>query len=525
MYLRKMAHFERTPQRTVRDLPPQPRAPTSVVSTSLYAPIDSENGDIRLLELAPGNFEDDIEIRLIPANLYDNSSFRYEALSYVWGTHVAFRKAVVDDKAVTIKFNLDGALRHLRFKIVPRLLWVDAVSINQDDTEERNRQVQMMGKIYSTASQVVVWFGPVEHNDTHTRAILGAMQLLWRHDDTCNIALFDYLCSIVALHEERTSLPRESNLCVLKSLHRIVDRPWFSRLWTVQELALSKSATVYIGSFSFPWQPFETFARWLLDKKLDLTSSPVLGAALARVSKATSERPFNSQLYRTLHLTASDPRDKIYSILGISTFSGPPIRPDYSKSVQMVFAEAVVTLLHEAQWDIYMHAPLQPLRLWLEIEHDVLPGLPSWVPDLRIEGAIYTERTRPAERQESRFHESYHRPGTILRQGLTRRTTQGTSSSTSWFDLFESPACSADMTTLRVAGIFLGTIIETSGTRFDNLDLVGRPPRLHRDILNFYRQSAKLKGIGPGLFMSTLMSSALPASYATEDQLALLDPD
>lgn len=492
------------PQPPLSDAAHQPVPSTSLATASPYVSLDSENGGIRLLELAPGKHDDDVKIRLIPMNLCDDSNPPYEALSYVWGTEMAAREAVVNGVSIAITSNLDSALRHLRFTIVPRLMWIDAVAINQGDTQERNHQVQMMGRIYSTASQVVVWLGDVEQGDRYTRVILSAMQLLWSHENPSSVALFDYLLRVVALLAEDQIDVTEAEDYVLQSLYRLIERPWFSRIWVVQELALSKAATVRIGLFSFPWQPFETFIKWFPKHKTDLLNSGFIAAA-ARVSRATRESHFVSQLCRTLHLTASDPRDKVYGILGISTFSGLPIRPNYAKSVQTVFAEAAASLLNEGQWSVYMHIPLQP---WQAMKYDVLPGLPSWVPNLTIEGAGFTQRPRPTEPQEV----SYIFP--------TRP-----SSTTSSYELYLSPKCSANLTTLCVTGRFLGNIVETSGNRFDHIYLFNPDAHLEPEILDFYHTSAKPAGISPALFISTLINSPLPASHATNAQLSLLDPE
>lgn len=83
----------------------------------------------------------------------------YEALSYVWGSNTVPRYIRLDDKVLQITSNLYEGLLALRRESEPRHLWVDAVCINQRDTEERNQQVTLMGDIYMNASRVVIWLG------------------------------------------------------------------------------------------------------------------------------------------------------------------------------------------------------------------------------------------------------------------------------------------------------------------------------------------------------------------------------
>lgn len=65
--------------------------------------------------------------------------------------------------------NLGAALRNFRLKERPRVLWADAVCINQADDEERGCQVQMMGKTYGKAGRTLVWLG--DESEDSGRAI------------------------------------------------------------------------------------------------------------------------------------------------------------------------------------------------------------------------------------------------------------------------------------------------------------------------------------------------------------------
>jgi hypothetical protein len=98
-----MPRTRRTSRNTTRDSPYALCKPISLTRGSPYTPIDSENGDIRLIELAPGKFDDIIEMRLLPYNLSaDTHSHTYEALSYVWGIETAPREAVLNSLPITI---------------------------------------------------------------------------------------------------------------------------------------------------------------------------------------------------------------------------------------------------------------------------------------------------------------------------------------------------------------------------------------------------------------------------------------
>lgn len=93
----------------------------------------------------------------------------YEALSYVWGLDADQLLASVGDHGhvVPMTKNLYAALQRLRNGSLARYLWVDSVCINQDDDEERSRQVANMAKIYHYAKCVVVWLEEVPVGNSH----------------------------------------------------------------------------------------------------------------------------------------------------------------------------------------------------------------------------------------------------------------------------------------------------------------------------------------------------------------------
>jgi hypothetical protein len=80
-----------------------------------------------------------------------------------------------------------------------RTLWIDAVSTNQEDLQERGHQVQIMGDIYATAQGVIVWLGPVDQGNFHIRTVLESMQFHFSNANPSMARLFDYMCSVISL--------------------------------------------------------------------------------------------------------------------------------------------------------------------------------------------------------------------------------------------------------------------------------------------------------------------------------------
>lgn len=113
---------------------------------------------IRLIRLLPSNkFEADIRCEILRASL--NRHPEYEALSYTWGNPKITSPVYLEGVRSHVTTNLEQALRHLRYEYRERILWVDALSINQRDLRERNSQVRKMRSIYMGAKRVLVWLG------------------------------------------------------------------------------------------------------------------------------------------------------------------------------------------------------------------------------------------------------------------------------------------------------------------------------------------------------------------------------
>ncbi|KAH6864728.1 heterokaryon incompatibility protein-domain-containing protein [Alternaria rosae] len=310
---------------------------------SPYQAIDSDGGEIRLVELLPGGYDDSISLSL---HIHDLScQFEYEALSYAWGTAISPRKALVDKIDLRITKSLDQGLRHLRFNDRPRMLWIDALCINQRDIQERSLQVKHMAMIYRSAKHVLIWLG--EWPNSEGCSHLDDCQALW----------------LSTLREEERGNPALTPLHVREHFVDIMALPWFSRLWVIQELALAeKDPIVLVGSLSTSWSSFcETVEDILLYRSSEMADDRQLldqfqndytrVSALDRIrSRSDSHQGLYCCLITSQYAMSADPRDKVYGLLGLCDFQiTEAIAADYSKPLQHVLAEAtVVSILEES---------------------------------------------------------------------------------------------------------------------------------------------------------------------------------
>lgn len=121
---------------------------------------------VRLLPRDSAAYGDSrIKCCFLPGPLLDSKTAHpFEALSYAWGSEENSKSISVDGCNFLVGANLYSALLHLQDDFIERILWVDALCINQENTAEKGRQVQSMAKIYAKASRVIVWLGEATAN-------------------------------------------------------------------------------------------------------------------------------------------------------------------------------------------------------------------------------------------------------------------------------------------------------------------------------------------------------------------------
>lgn len=219
-----------------------------------YTRLKNMKHRIRLLKLGPGRSDSDAEIacELFEAEFQDgeagkligvdnNEAYIYEALTWCWGTNPSDCLVVIEQqdstrKKMAVSEELAWALLYLRKPEKSRILWIDAICIDQTSTDEKNHQVQMMAKIYSHAERAIVWLGM---DDLDSRRAITFVK-----DEILQLQRFDELCD-----DERNS-PKWQALLLL------MQRPWFFRRWVVQEISLAKNAIIHCGPDQIPWNDF-----------------------------------------------------------------------------------------------------------------------------------------------------------------------------------------------------------------------------------------------------------------------------
>jgi heterokaryon incompatibility protein (HET) len=143
--------------------------------------------------------------------------------------------------------NLYEVLEALRLTTHPRKLWVDALCINQADFKERASQVNTMRQIYEEAKKVIVWLGPQRDNSDLALDLLQKLSSIRQKP-------FDFAPYGVILLKDlsKAGLPDAFDPA-WAAVNSLLGRSWFSRVWVIQEVAVSKYSSIRCGSREIAW--------------------------------------------------------------------------------------------------------------------------------------------------------------------------------------------------------------------------------------------------------------------------------
>jgi ankyrin repeat protein len=313
-----------------------------------YDPIDLDGRSFRLLQICYGS-DGPIECHLFDACL--DYTIEYEALSYTWGDLDQPYNISLNDSPMSVTVNLFQALWALRYPDRDRIVWVDAICINQEDVKERGHQVAQMTSIYKNAEKVVVWLG---RSDSDTGSVFRHMRQLEKvatehayHDWEVSDRRWQDLWSTAKpmLDEESTNWLHQQR----RGLESIFRQPWFTRVWIIQEIANARSATIMCGTAVVSSRVFAAMPS-LVGLVLDPHCQAILDimpGPLRKHSWWAQNRDLHTLLLKFRWSKASDPRDAIYALVGISSdaCNSKCLVPDYELSEDDVVRNTMAFIL------------------------------------------------------------------------------------------------------------------------------------------------------------------------------------
>jgi hypothetical protein len=267
------------------------------------------------------------------------STASYSALSYTWGDGAPTEQIYINGKLFRVRLNLWSCLFYLgaaaRSQCVPwRYLWVDAICIDQNNTEERSAQVRLMDRIYRNAIEVSVWLGlpPIP----------------------------DFLIQTVNQSHELVKTYENDGFDWRDSIQELANRPYWTRFWVIQEFLLGQDVNIHCGNQFVDWLHFKdifgeaTGVHDYLQEDVDYARSS--SGSWAAWPLVTGRHPdkhpeLPQSLYKLLlahsKSQCGEPRDRVFALLGLVTSDERALLdrffPDYKMAVDDVI---VITLSH-----------------------------------------------------------------------------------------------------------------------------------------------------------------------------------
>ncbi len=271
--------------------------------------------------LAHGGPSDTIQCLLLHSSPDD---IQYNALSYEWGEpRDDDPTIIVDGHETRIRRNLFECLKHVRFEDEDRYIWIDALSIDQSNTEERTHQVEMMGEIYRKAESVIVWVGPERDDSGFVMEEFSRPASLKKRSRSFEAAQFTAILAFCR-------------------------RTYWRRIWVQQEMYLAKSYTIHCGT------------KCISDSDLDYSLGELVAPPPSEFEPEIGKSPAFSVIMRRrlrsmgtdlwgwlsvctrMGVEMSEPRDLVYALLGVSVdCQNGEIVPDYNKSLTQLYRDTV----------------------------------------------------------------------------------------------------------------------------------------------------------------------------------------
>jgi hypothetical protein len=266
--------------------------------------------------------------------------------------------------------------------------WIDAICIDQTSVLERNHQVQMMREIYCNAESVYVWLGE-EDKAAHSDA---AMVYLEKRD----------AFEAATIRTKTFWTPQQA-----KAVLSLCQRPYWTRIWIVQELLLSRRVILLCGSRTIPWYHFQrifdamaTIVQLGWGKEIGVTS--VLASAASNIVKAKTEWKIQSlSLISLLTLCrnqqSTDIRDKIYALHGLANDSYG-LKIDYRISAKRLLVVVLEHMCRTSRTSMDLRGAKEHLLRAGQLLRDILGVRYS---DRELEAIIILGRERLGDFQDS----------------------------------------------------------------------------------------------------------------------------
>ncbi|KAH8624599.1 hypothetical protein IG631_20064 [Alternaria alternata] len=384
-----------------------------------YQPLSEpsrEKLETRLIYLHPGGFDECIYCTIYHANILERRpQTEYTALSYVWGNakhkkpiQLGYHKISTSGTADTwpsasapgaccyrlfqVTTNLEKALRHLRDRASGRILWVDAICINQSDEEEKLSQVQSMGDVYKNAVEVRVWLGSLKDVQEVIKEDTEFVLSCERRDiEMALLAAKNYVMDEDRPLGQEANDERFPNELQALGIHIIAMQPWWRRVWVIQEATLPKEDPIMqCGNMQVRYRKFLRMTKRCMFRDapsiLSQTQISLLVHGMFHADYVPSETSTASRILTYLscmsgNFEVTEPQDRIYGVDGFTRMGDCHDNIFFLMTRDKHNLKDHYTFFHRITiWILFDARPQSyPLRI-LESGPNNIEGIPSWVP-------------------------------------------------------------------------------------------------------------------------------------------------
>ncbi|KAK6825588.1 HET-domain-containing protein [Apiospora arundinis] len=372
---------------------------------------------IRLLELEPAaNNQEPLRGSLVVTTLEEiisDVTMGYTALSYAWGNPAQAGSIVLRGCDVGITANLARALTDIRHTSRVTFIWADALCINQQDNDERSRQVRIMGDIYRRAASTIIYLGPLMPNSLCLFRHIAAMNLKHLQLQSLNRSQRHIIQPLLPNAPLPSNPDSSSGLGPLfeggslascgseldseqlaLAIDEVCSSEWFTRAWVFQELVLSVDPRIQCGRMLARWSDVADVveANTKTDRKQTPTAEELKIDVFLEMNKASNGKGRNtlSNLIRArAGARVTDPRDFFYCLMGIADdrqeWEGV-IQMDYSVSARSLYTLVAREMFYRGETSLKnLLAQIAAKQESPAIDRLATSSLlPSWVYDWEI---------------------------------------------------------------------------------------------------------------------------------------------
>lgn len=406
----------------------------------LYEYEELPSDAFRYLVLLPGVDGDPLRCSLYTARIEE---IQYESVSYVWGTDQRKCEIVCNGKSLQITPNLHRVLRRVRLAVSPRTLWADSICINQEDLQEKSRQVTLMGHIYRSAERVLICMSPI--GEEHGPNLVALLEYACGVIDAALLQIYERVDEIkrdgewssqwspfpwdwfpfAAIDAPIMSDPRWA------SVNTLLEQAWFSRGWVVREAGLARQGLVIWGNTEFAWHDLMRVLVWRHRRAAKTISIPAEDRFRSHLEAYESQhkdiictfyqegawKPCSllDYIHFARALQLKDPRDRVFAFLDLAKDSTRQLTivPKYTDAPSKVYRDFAIAYV-SAMGDVDL------LHYVKHTEESLGTNEMSWVPDWSIAEANFisfistSDNYPPLKSQEGRTSEPKLLDGTTL---------------------------------------------------------------------------------------------------------------